>query len=203
MNFDDIKQAMDHDNTELSVPLSLKQIKTSHSSLNKLKRWIKSDLLALLTTVGILVVLFFKPSNHQLANVLFHYTASISIIALIGFIALQVRLLRQLNIGLQNSRREIERLLVQIKSYFEVSKYITTGLAASFFIPCIVYSIGKKQDHQYITDFLTFRLSMDHMLPHVGYLVLFIAVVFFGGSLLFKLFPEKEIHKLESTLDHF
>jgi hypothetical protein len=203
MNIDELRQAMKHDITEVTVPLTVAQIKTSHSSLKHLKKWIYSDLIACLVMVCTLVVLFFLVGDHPLGHVLYMYTATISILAFLGFISLQIRLLRRLNLMFDNSRKTIEHYLVQIKSYFEVSKFITTGLATSFFVPIIIYDACQNKNQQYITDFLTLNLPTSEVVSILVWLMFLVALVFFGGSWMYKKYPEKRIKELQHTLDHF
>ncbi len=203
MNFDDIKQAMENDSADFTVPLSVSEIKSSHSSLRKLKKCIRSELWANLSMAILLFLQYFNLGDHELAQTLFKYTAFISILSLIGFITLQIKLLRKLTIDDTFSRKIIERFLIQIKSYYEVSKYITTGLASSVFIPIFIANISKHRNEQYITDYLTLNLSTTQVLSQIGWILFLSSLVFFLGNLLFKLYPKKEIKKLERTLEHF
>lgn len=203
MNIDDIKKAMEHDSTDVTMPLSVAQLKSSHSSLKHLKKWIYSDLFACLLMVSTLVVLFFLVGDHPLGQVLYRYTATLSILAFLGFIALQVRLLCRLNIRHQNSRHAIERYLVQIMSYFEVSKFITTGLATSFFVPLFIFDVSLNNDDQYITDYLSLNLPINEVFILFAWLIFLVMLVYVCGSWTYKKYPEKKIRELQKTLDHF
>lgn len=203
MNFEEINKAMEQDNHEMLVPMSVNEIKSSHSSLRTLKKWIWSDLWANSFCVLVLLILSFKLGDHLLAQTLYLYTAFISILALLGFITLQAKILRRLKIDNNHSKQVIELFLIQIKSYFEVSKYITTGLATSFFIPIFIYNVSLNPDKQYVTDYLALNLPTTQVLYQVGWVLLLSSIVFFGGKLTFKLFPEKQIKKLERTLQNF
>ncbi|MCX7546187.1 hypothetical protein [Marinicella gelatinilytica] len=143
MNFDDIKQAMDDEPNDLTIPLSIRDIKSSRSAMKKIKNRL---IIEVLISMVLIVVLMLNPlwnEMHESAQILYYLTVFNTIMVILGFVLFQIKLIIGLGIYDLTSRQAIELFIIKIKSAIEVGKYFSFGVMATLFIPIIIVYFGS------------------------------------------------------------
>lgn len=189
MNFDDIKKAMDDEPNDLNIPLSVKDIKSSHSAMKKIKKHL---IMELTVSAIILIYIVFRPlimELHSSAQVLYNLTAFNAIMAFLGFLLFQLKLIRGLGINNLTSKQSIEKFMIKIKSAIEAGKYIGTGLLTAALLPIIIGTVGNVVfPESYTYKYLYLNIPM--------WQIIFIVLGFLLCSLLTYIFTIKAYKKL-------
>ncbi len=204
MNFDEIKLAMEQEKNDLQVPFSLSEIKTSQTSIKKVKKWIIIDIVSVIIFILVLVYLMFYGEMYPAAKVIFNYTAFIAIMANIGTLMFQIKIHTSLSIQVINSRKTIEKYIILIKTYIEFSKIVITGLVAAMLIPLMIASIGTGQHSEnYVNDLVNLNISTVQINRKVAYILVISLVGYFYSGWYYKRTIERESKALEKILDQF
>ncbi len=204
MNFDEIKKAMNHDDTNLQIPLSVSEIKSSETSIKTVRKWIAFDILSIYIIAIVLIYFMFFGEMYPLAKVVFSYTAFISIYANFGAIVFQFSIYQKLKIHEINSKKTIEKYIILIKTYIGFSRIVFTGLCAAIMIPAMIATIGTEQyTENYVNDLIKFKLSNYQLNRSIAYVLLISAFGYYFSGWTYKKTLEKECNKLEKILDQF
>lgn len=204
MNFDEIKQTMDKEDSQLTVPMSISSIKSTQTSIQKMKRWLYSEVFCMLFIITVLAVSPIFIELHQSAQILYNYTAFISIMSILGVVIFQVRLIRSLKINDLNSKKAIEHHLLKIKTNIEISKYVGTGMFASIIIPMIISKIGNIFNPEAWTlTYLYLDIGYGQIALYIIYIIIVSVLIFMASAWMYKLTYVKEFKALEKILDQF
>lgn len=204
MKIEDIKKAMEHEENLLSIPISITELKSSKTSISKLKLWLSSEVLCMVMIVLVLILMPVFRELHHSALVLYIYTSFIAVLAILGVVVFQIRLLLSLKPSDLSTKRTIERQLIKIKTNIEVSKYTGTGMFASIFIPMYISNVGRKTNSEsFVLEQLYLNLD-NWQIINAGTAVIFISVlIFMASAWMYKVKHVKEIKALEKILDQF
>lgn len=143
MNLDDIKQAMDDEPNDLPVPLSVKDIKSSHSSMKKIKNRLTIEVLISLFFIVVLILNPLWNKMHASAQILYYLTVFNAVMAILGFIFFQLKSINGLKVYDLTSRQSIEMFIIKIKSVIEVGKYFSFGIFAALCLPIFIVYVGR------------------------------------------------------------
>ena len=204
MNFDEIKKAMDQEDIDLQVPFSVSEIKSSRTSIQKIKKWIVFDMVPVVIISLILIYFIFCGEMFKSARVIFSYTAFIAIMGNLGILAFQIRVFKNLSIRNMTSKKTIEKYIIWVKTYIEFGKFIFTGLGPSIIIPLAIITIGtEKHTEKFINNLLNLNIPAHQIhITIVCILILSICGYFYSGWY-YNNSLGKECKKLEKILDQF
>ena len=204
MNIDEIKKAMEHEESDLQIPFSVSEIKTSKTSIKKVKWWITADISVVIAVTFILIYHIFFGEMYRAAQVIYNYTAFIAIMASLGAMAFQIRIFRNLSIENLTSKKTIQNYIIVIRTYIEFAKFIFSGLGASVLIPIVIASFGTEHySEKFVTDIMYLNNSTQQIYRTIAYIVLISVTGYFASVWVYKYTLEKESKKLEKILDQF
>jgi|GEM_PF-6592138 len=204
MNFDDIKKAMEDEPNDLPVPLSVKDIKSSHSLMKKIKNRL---IIEILISLLLIVVLMINPSwnkMHETAQSLYYLTVFNVVMVILGFILFQLKTINDFKVYDLTSRQSIEMFIIKIKSVIEVGKYFSFGIFAALCLPVFIIYVGSVHvPESHIQKYLHLNIPWWQMALFIAGVIL---IAFLGSVYNWKILQKmysKQLQNLEKIIKQF
>lgn len=204
MNFDDIKKTMEEEQNDLHIPLSVKDIKSSHSPLKKIKNRLTIEVFL---TISVVVLMTFAPlfrPMHASAQILYNLTMFNVIMVFFGWILYEIRLIRGLGIYNLTSRQSIEMFIIKIKSRIEVGKYFGFGIFAAMCLPLIIINVGDVlMPESYTHKYLYLNIPMWQITSIIAGILLFSLLGIIVNTKTYNKLYYKQLQILENIIRQF
>lgn len=204
MNFDDIKQAMDDEPNDLNIPLSVKDIKSSHSAMKKIRKRLIIEILMGLAFIVYLICIPMVNKMHDSAQVLYNLTMFNVLVIYFAWLLAAIRLVKGLGISDLTSRQAIEIFIIKIKAWIEICLYFSFGFMAAICVPVLIINFGSVRLTRYYTDkylYLNFPLSQIFLVM-IGILI-FAFLCTLLNKYIYKKMYGKQLSHLESIIGQF
>jgi hypothetical protein len=204
MNFDDIKQAMDDEPNDLYIPLSVKDIKSSHSAMRKIRNRLIFEVFLSISFILLFVFMPLWNPLHESAEKIYYLTVFGLIMGFVGWVLFQINLIRSLVIKDLTTKQSIELFAIKIKSFIDGGKYLGFGLAASMGLPIIILYVGSVYVPESLTNkYIHLNIPISQIALIILSILLYSLFSVVVGMAIYNKMYNKLLKKLENIINQF